>query len=65
MKKTYINPEMQAISIQQQAIICSSITNVGGNGDVGFGGSASGDIDGDGARSREFDEFFIIDEDEL
>ena len=65
MKKVYINPEMQVIGIQQQAIICSSITNIGGNGDIGIGGGGSNDIGGDGARNRELDEFFITDEDEL
>ena len=32
MKKTYMTPEMLAVSLQHTSIICNSITDVNGNG---------------------------------
>jgi len=43
MKKTYLQPTMMVVTLQQQSIICTSlVSNVDGNADLGYGGGGSG-----------------------
>ena len=43
MKKTYLQPTMMVVRLQQQSIICSSPVNrVSGNADLDYGGGGSG-----------------------
>jgi hypothetical protein len=43
MKKTYLQPTMMVVRLQQQSIICSSPVNrVSGNTDIGYGGGGKG-----------------------
>jgi len=51
MKKTYLQPTMMVVTLQQQSIICSSpVSDVNSNADLDYGGGGSGP-----ARSRSFD----------
>lgn len=51
MKKTYLQPTMMVVTLQQQSIICSSpVSDVNSNADLDYGGGRSGP-----ARSRSFD----------
>ena len=43
MKKTYLQPTMMVVRLQQQGIICASpVSNVDSNADLNFGGGGSG-----------------------
>ena len=43
MKKTYLQPTMMVVTLQQQSIICSSpVSDVNGNADLDCGGGGSG-----------------------
>ena len=47
MKKTYLQPAMMVVRLQQQSIICSSkvsrvSTNLTGDDAIGYGGSGTG-----------------------
>lgn len=51
MKKTYLQPIMMVVRLQQQSIICSSpVGNVDSNVDMNYGGGGNGP-----ARARSFD----------
>ena len=53
MKKNYEKPSMKGIRIQHNAsILQASLTDIGGNGGMGFGGGKSGT-----ARARGFDDW--------
>ncbi len=44
MKKTYLQPAMMVVRLQQQSIICTSngVNRVSGNVDLDYGGSGTG-----------------------
>lgn len=44
MKKAYLNPTMQVVTLQAQGIICTSndVQSVNGNAGIGYGGGGSG-----------------------
>ena len=43
MKKTYLQPAMMVVTLQQQSIICASpVSDVSSNADMGYGGGGSG-----------------------
>jgi len=44
MKKTYLQPTMMVVTLQQQSIICTSndVSRVSGNADLDYGGGGSG-----------------------
>ena len=43
MKKTYQQPTMMVVKLQQQGIICTSgVRSVSGNADIDYGGGGSG-----------------------
>ena len=43
MKKTYLQPTMMVVRLQQQSIICSSpVSRVSGNADLNYYGGGSG-----------------------
>ena len=44
MKKTYWQPTMMVVTLQQQGIICTSndVSRVSSNADLDYGGSGSG-----------------------
>ena len=43
MKKTYLQPTMMVVTLQQHSIICSSPVNrVSGNADLDYGGGGNG-----------------------
>ena len=45
MKKTYLQPTMMVVRLQQQSIICSSpvtVSDVNSNADLDYGGGGSG-----------------------
>ena len=44
MKKTYLQPTMMVVTLQQHSIICTSngVSRVSGNVDLGYGGGGSG-----------------------
>jgi len=43
MKKTYLQPTMMVVTLQQHSIICSSpVSNVDSNADLNYGGGGSG-----------------------
>jgi len=50
MKKTYLQPTMMVVTLQQQSIICSSpVSDVKSNADLEYGGGRSGS-----ARARSY-----------
>ena len=53
MKKKFLKPTIQVVTLQMQGLICTSPLNrVGGNADMGYGGGGSGP-----ARGRSFDDW--------
>ena len=44
MKKTYLQPTMMVVTLQQQGIICTSndVSRVSGNAGIDYGGGGSG-----------------------
>ena len=44
MKKTYLQPAMMVVTLQQQGIICTStsVSRVSGNADLNYDGGGSG-----------------------
>ena len=44
MKKTYLQPTMMVVTLQQHSIICGSngVSHVSGNVDMDYGGGGSG-----------------------
>ena len=44
MKKTYLQPTMMVVRLQQQSIICTSndVSRVSGNAGIDYGGGGSG-----------------------
>jgi len=51
MKKTYLQPTMMVVTLQQHSIICASpVSDVSGNVDMGYGGGGNGP-----ARARSYD----------
>jgi len=43
MKKTYLQPTMMVVTLQQQGIICASdVSSVSGNGGMDYDGGGSG-----------------------
>ena len=43
MKKTYLQPTMMVVRLQQQSIICASpVSDVSSNADMGYGGGGNG-----------------------
>ena len=58
MKKTYLKPTIQVVTLQQQGIICTSnVSNVDGNADIGYGGGGSGPACVRGRGEVEWDEW--------
>ncbi len=51
MKKTYLQPTMMVVTLQQQSIICTSsdMNRVNSNADLDYGGGGSGP-----ARARSY-----------
>ena len=44
MKKTYLQPTLMVVTLQQQSIICTSngVSRVSGNADLDYGGGGTG-----------------------
>ena len=54
MKKTYINPSIVEVALQQQGLLCQSIQRVSSNSTVNYAGSDEGYISGGGdIRTKE------------
>lgn len=53
MKRIYQNPTMTIVRMEHQSVICTSLTDLVGNGDMDYGGGSSGN-----GRARELDDFF-------
>ena len=50
MKKTYLQPTMMVVTLQQQSIICTSpVSSVSSNADLDYGGGGRGP-----ARARSY-----------
>ena len=58
MKKTYLKPTMQVVTLQQQGIICTSgVRSVNGNADIDYGGGGSGPARAPRHRGNDWDDY--------
>ena len=58
MKKTYLQPTMMVVTLQQQSIICTSdVRSVNGNADLDYGGGGSGPARAPRHRGTDWDDY--------
>ena len=58
MKKTYLKPTMQVVTLQQQGIICTSdVRSVSGNAGIGYGGGGRGSARVRGREEVDWDDY--------
>lgn len=60
MKKSYLKPILQVVTLQQQGIICAGsreIRSVGGNAGINYGGSGSTSARAPRYRGTDWDDY--------